>query len=1425
MAHCQPNAEMEQTQRDLSELHINENQGKTSQTTNYTQNHTTYPTNSEFYQNLEIQKHLFEIEKIKKQNHERHANPVRQHKECDQPQNSYTNRPLPKEPPGKFQHITRHTPTYNSTPPDHINYNTSAQSINRPLSRTSTTSNHKNRDTITPTPRPRSETSKSFQDYRDIKNNSDISFSTTTSTMNEHNCTQIPRTKTTIMQKPRLPYPKPIPYPSNQDTHTTTRTNNFNSANPIEIQTNTQQRHHTPHLRQRAPSPIIQHNEQHQYETQFPTTRPYSPQEIPQQFSLRRSPTFYDLKIVSDIESIIHNDQFVKDLTDDIMNKICSDTESDSDADQHIQAQAFNQKYNSPPIRRAKTPTQTHQQHVSQPKPKITQNPNPEQQKNTQYTVTYDEDNLHCRGRGWQTKFLNHSDETLFKQTRTTSQKPNTTTINTNTPFNDLYTNLLPQTTKQHFLQTNQAENENTTSSNTSIQNLLTSTINESSPPHCILPTYSPITTTAQVHSIANPQHNTNPQQIQQSLKQYQEIDNTLRTDYLHQSDHNNITTHSLPPYETSTYKQNLSLPQTDGNNSDTDSIVDTPTTHTHTNSSTESKITELELQKQTVTKLNQLETTNQSNYLQQSIAILKEARKHHDPTLPETKFQKIIRHKLAKCLRAQTPQETPNQQQNVNTQVDLNNLHQTPHNDKKKEKPTQQQEQHDIDDHIDQDKVDYIIQRNKDIMNNVSTRTLEEEADDEINQITSSLQQITHNLDNLTYNINTQEGNTTSDPNTRSPSPYPSNTFTNHPYINNFEGIIPHQQQDKPLTSNISTVHLNFISSAELRDMEAKVGSRCQDKFDITKHMYEQIILHIETIDLQTRQKVETEAMTPRLVRQLKQTKKQLLRLRSQQLSLEKRLRKISAIEENNNVGILIPIFGNNKKNNRNWKNVPVYNPKNDTSFKTIWKIIVARGHREGLDEESYKEILEEVLKGDALHYYTENQHKSLSTIIEILYNAFVTTKSRQQISSQLDNFRAEKKDTFRQTLEKLKLVTSELFKDQDLTPEQTARGEEIEIKRRIIENHLVDQAALAAVFRKERECLLEGKRFDFIREITQETDIQREAGNTTTTQPHINTLDLFNTTTTNTTPTQPNKADTQRVHIGNTNQSHISARPRPPSQDKLDRMFRNSPTRFRSRTNTPHTSPHRTQSPSPNRAQTPQRLAANTQRDTENRQRASRQTEIDNRRFNTNARDHQNSQNQPQPQRQQSNDTQFRYNQYTNNQFPQNQKPRSSSTTPYQQPRNQQNRSNRRYDYNSYNNPNYTPIGNQGLKNPHFNNNQPNNNKPYNFNQNQNNKQYRPLSPRQDFNRPRQNQPNPRWNQQTNNQYKPQQNNYDNQQFGRSRILQHNMTYTGGDNREGKISQVFSFSELCRKRVCQNTPEHAYKQCPRPPDFPNRR
>merc|ERR1712008_607448 len=132
------------------------------------------------------------------------------------------------------------------------------------------------------------------------------------------------------------------------------------SANPIEIQTNTQQRHHTPHLRQRAPSPIIQHNEQHQYETQFPTTRPYSPQEIPQQFSLRRSLTFYDLKIVSDIESIIHNDQFVKDLTDDIMNKICSDTESDSDADQHVARRHQHKLTNNTP------PNQNQKSHKTQ---------------------------------------------------------------------------------------------------------------------------------------------------------------------------------------------------------------------------------------------------------------------------------------------------------------------------------------------------------------------------------------------------------------------------------------------------------------------------------------------------------------------------------------------------------------------------------------------------------------------------------------------------------------------------------------------------------------------------------------------------------------------------------------------------------------------------------------------------------------------------------------------------------------------------------------------------------------------------------------------------------------------------------------------------------------------------------------------------
>ena len=103
-------------------------------------------------------------------------------------------------------------------------------------------------------------------------------------------------------------------------------------------------------------------------------------------------------------------------------------------------------------------------------------------------------------------------------------------------------------------------------------------------------------------------------------------------------------------------------------------------------------------------------------------------------------------------------------------------------------------------------------------------------------------------------------------------------------------------------------------------------------------------------------------------------------------------------------------------------------------------------------------------------------------------------------------------------------------------------------------MENNLVDRAALAAVVRKQKEYTLEGKYFNFVHELLQETDVQREAGNPVTMVPQINTLALYNTTTSNETPPQYPKNDTQCVQIGKTGQHNITARPRAPSQEKLE-------------------------------------------------------------------------------------------------------------------------------------------------------------------------------------------------------------------------------------------------------------------------------
>ena len=257
------------------------------------------------------------------------------------------------------------------------------------------------------------------------------------------------------------------------------------------------------------------------------------------------------------------------------------------------------------------------------------------------------------------------------------------------------------------------------------------------------------------------------------------------------------------------------------------------------------------------------------------------------------------------------------------------------------------------------------------------------------------------------------------------------------------------------------SQIPLNIITHQEFREIEANLHHRCRDKFEQARDNYDQTAINIEDAVMNIREKLYTQDDSPQLANLVERTKNHLINLRKRQVKIEKNIHKLAKMGENNNPSIIMPVFGTNRRDSCQWKNIPNFNPKleHTTSFETIWTLIATRGQRENLSEEAYKETLEEILKGDALKFYTINSNKPLSRIIEILFNAFVTTRSKQQIREQLNSFEAVKGHSFRQTLERLKLLTSEYYKD--LPPHRAAQEEDTKLRRRIAENHLVSKSA----------------------------------------------------------------------------------------------------------------------------------------------------------------------------------------------------------------------------------------------------------------------------------------------------------------------------------------------------------------------------
>ena len=460
------------------------------------------------------------------------------------------------------------------------------------------------------------------------------------------------------------------------------------------------------------------------------------------------------------------------------------------------------------------------------------------------------------------------------------------------------------------------------------------------------------------------------------------------------------------------------------------------------------------------------------------------------------------------------------------------------------------------------------MVKRNRQIKEDI-TNFDKIESENQKAKIKQQIEYMKQTLNNLTMKLAAEEQNTDTNDSDQDEQTHTDEEEDNQGHNDDFSDT---EQNEETENQQEPHIPINIISMVEFDEMESKLPQNCKDRFEQVKDNYEQNKLNIDNTAMHLSEKIEANDESPQHYQQMQKVKEHLINLRQRQITTEQKIRNIAKAGGKNNLNIIMPKFGHNMSDFRQWKGIPNFNPKNDDAMPldTIWTLITAKGQRENLCEEAYKDILENILKGRALHYYTVNSTLPLQKIIETLFNAFVTTKSRQQLRTQINNFKAEKNQSFRQTLEGLRLLVREYFKD---LPSGTRELEEdAEIRRCISEQKLANPIAIANVIRKQHEFGYDGRSFDFLAELVRETDILQEAGNPYNQNGITDTLAIYSTATQNEPTRQPQSAEPKRIHIGQPGQHGISAKPRQPTEEKLDRLFRHSQKGHRPRSNSPN-------------------------------------------------------------------------------------------------------------------------------------------------------------------------------------------------------------------------------------------------------------
>ena len=1285
--------------------------------------------------------------------------------------------------------------------------------------------------TTTPKIHPRT-TQVTFQRYRDVPNTSVMSHSTTTSRTNENNQTQIYKPHVTL-QKPRLL--------AQSDTNQNARQHHGQYENITKHQRLTHAEIHThPRLQQtqRMPTqqkPLIDLGTLSQEPINTPHELQANRGKIHQSF---RTANALRQRAREELKSILQNDKHVQDLNRRPARRYTSSSDSETEQDYYNRHhRVYTQKANELPRHKSPIPSPKSKRHKGeQQSSHQTENATQtgqERKGNThKFKLTYDNDSLLCEGQGWIDQFMRRTDNYYPEPNQPCPRRSNKTTIDTNNPFLDLQINLAtePKTNQKQ----NEIQTEDTTISSTqSLQIPLTSTPNDSM--HQLDIPMSP-TLTYNNKQIAP--ETTSINKISQIPSENGTATNEKTEDTLENSPHTNYDTIETLQVDTITPDEtNETFKQIDGNTTfaetgaDTQEIdLDGNTTFAETGAAAQNmdydgnttfaetnKIIQKtdnhpnkrntrndQIEQHIASQLKNIdESTQREKYLAKR-RILQNASDQYTPneTTPAV-MRRVTRHlnqteKFSEQIEQEHQEETNSKKQHINpkTNSTLKTSKQTDYNDPE---ATRQ-----------------IVERDRQIKKDISDYD-KMESEHQKSKIKQQIEQTILTLNSLNMQLTAQEQHTDTSDNEEY-------DHTDEEEDNNIEHDSPSDTEQDEETENQPIIPINIITISEFNEMESKLSHNSREKFDMTKEHYQQTKLNIANSAMRLTEKIEADDNSPQHYDQTQQEREHLINLRIKEIQLEEKLHNIAKAGGKNNLNIIMPQFGTNMGDCRQWKSIPNFNPKHEDAlpFNTVWTLIIAKGQRDNLCEEAYKDILENILKGKALQYYTAHSSQPLKEIIESLFNAFVTTKTRQQLRININNFKAEKNQNFRQTLEGLKLLVREYYKH--LPPGTRDLEEDAEIRRCITEQKLANPNAIAHVLRKQQETQYDGTPFNFLEELVREDDILQEAGNPYSQNGQANTLAIYTTATQNEPTSRPNNAEPRRIHLGNTGQHGISAKPKEPSEEKIKRMFRHSDRGFRPRSNSPNSARSRQNSPSPHRPTSPH-ITESTQRDNESRQRSSRDSELNKRRFANQPRQGTNQpENNFRPQRpqtrQHSTESQPRYSQYTNNDIPQ--KHRSSSVTPQYRKNNsyQSRKSN-----TPYNNTNFTPIGSQRKPYTYDNNRQFQQNQP----RYQSDRQQRSYSPGPSYQKQNYDTQNfTRTNNQHQNAYQPKygQKQYNNYSQNRGSIFDegivtHKMTYYGDKNQGGRLNQEFSFAGKCRKTECQDDQDHAYQNCPRRKSF----